>query len=837
MSGLMQDIRYAIRQLRKSPGFAAVAIVTLALGIGANTAIYTLLDRALLRSLPVRDPDHLVWLSASGSDSGRRSVEGGDPHAYFSYPMYRDIRDQNSVFSGVLATRPVQVAVQTSGQPELAAGELVSGNYFEVLGATPELGRLFVASDDQVQNANPVVVLSYGYWQRRFGSDPRVTSQSLLVNGNPFSIVGVAPSGFHSVRVGETPDVFVPMMMKAEVTPGWNDLDNHRSEWLNIIARLKPGVSAQRAEAGMAPLWYSLRAEELKEIKNSSDRFRDGFLKQSHLSLMAGARGFSPLAEELRLSLLVVMGMVGLVAFMACANVASLLLVRAAGRAREMSVRYALGAKRQRVVQQLVVEALILGLCGGTLGLLLAPRVSALLMRMLFSVTNGDLPFSPTPDFRILAFNFVLAILVSLIFSLAPALQFWRPNLIPALKQQTTTAAAGPLRFRRISVAVQIGLSVVVLVGAGLFVRTLHNLRSMNVGFATDHLLTFGVDPAMVGYDSTKTFTVYRQMLDTLRALPGVRSVAATGDPELSDTSHRNNVTVAGYTEKPDEDMDVEWSIVSAGYLSTLQMPVIAGREILEQDGTSTQKVAVVNETFARHYFGDPQRAIGGHFGDGGGPGTKTDIEIVGVVKDARHQEVRSQIMQGVFTPYLQLPEPRAMSFYVRTWQDPGEMQETLRRAMRLLDPKLALDSLWTMRQQIDDNLRTERVVALLALSFGVLAALMAGIGLYGVLAYSTAQRTREIGVRVALGASRASVMRLVLSEVFWLTILSEIVALPLSVLLARAMRTQLFGVSTGDPATLAAITILVAAVAIGSALLPARRASRIDPIVALRYE
>ena len=415
MTGFAQDVRYALRQLAKSPGFAAVAIITLALGIGANTAIFSLLDQALLRNLPVKDADRLVILQSLGSFNGHTSSRTDDNFS-FSYPMYRDLRDHNTVFSGLIATTWAQIGVQWHNQPELVASELVSGNYFDALGVQPALGRLLVASDDVVPDANPVVVLSFSYWQRRFGADPGIVNQSLLVNGHPFTILGVAPPGFHSVVMGDTPDVFVPMTMKAEIRPGITDLQDRTSRWLNIIGKLQPGITREQAEAGIAPLWYSIRAEELKQRGQSSERFKESFLTKSHLFVRDGAKGLSPLRSHVEEPLLIIMAMVGLVALMACANVGSLLLVRAAGRIREMSVRYALGAKRARVIQQLLVEGLLLGLAGGALGIAIAPSISARLIDMIWSRTAGDLPFSSHPDLRILLFNFSLALLVSLIF-------------------------------------------------------------------------------------------------------------------------------------------------------------------------------------------------------------------------------------------------------------------------------------------------------------------------------------------------------------------------------------------------------------------------------------
>jgi putative ABC transport system permease protein len=836
MNGLLQDLRCAVRQLRKSPAFTAVAVITLALGIGANTAIFVLLDQVLLRSLPVKDPERLVLLRFTGADRGHVSSRT-DEALYFSYPMYRDLRDRNSVFSGLIATDQAQVGVQWHNEPGLVYAELVSGNYFDVLGVLPAIGRLFVASDDVVPEANPVVVLSFAYWQRRFGADRGIVGQTISINGRPFTVVGVAQRGFHSAVMGDTPGVFVPMMMKAEIMPGMNDLEDRRSRWLNIVGRLKPGLSAAQAEAGINPLWYAIRADELKLMGTSSERFRDAFLTKSHLSVLDGAKGMSPMRKDIETPLTIVMAMVGLVVLMACANVGSLLLVRAAGRIREMSIRYALGAKRSRIARQLLGEGLLLAGIGGLLGILLASQASRFLVHMLWPGANGELPLSSHLDGRILVFNFLLATLTSLLFSLAPAVQFWRPDVSHALKQQLATAS-GTLRFRRATVGVQIGLSLLLLVGAGLFGRTLRNLKTLDVGFVTDHLVTFTFDPTLAGYEPSQRAALDARVLQTLDAIPGVRSVAATTDPELADDNTGHNITIAGYKEKEDEDMDVEVARVSSGYFSAMGMTLLAGREINDQDRDGTPKVAVVNESFARHFFGSAPLALGHYFGNGGGNSVKTDIEIVGVVKDAKHTKVRAGILLTTFRPYLQeLGDNRRMAFYIRTTQAPEAAEASIRSAMQVLDSKLVLDDFRTMQEQIDNDLNTERVVATLASSFALLAVFMAAVGLYGVLAYATAQRTREIGVRIALGAGRASVMRMVLTEVLWLAGISTAIALPASLLLTRSIRSQLFGISSSDPLTLGLMTLLVIMVALFSAMIPARRAAKVDPMVALRYE
>ena len=838
MPTVIEDFRYGLRLLRKSPAFTAVAVLTLALGIGANTAIYSLLDQAMLRLLPVIAPNQLVVLRFSGGDSGSTRSRG-DNTTYFSYPMYRDLRDRNSVLSGLIATDLAQVGVQWHNQPDLADAELVSGNYFDVLGLRPALGRLFVASDDVAQEANPVVVLSFYYWQQRFGLDPTIVNQSISINGHPFTILGVVQPGFHSAVAGDNPAIFAPMMMKPEVTPAWNDLEDRRSKWLNIVGRLKPGLTPEQAQAGIDPLWHSLRAEELQQQGRSSPQFRDAFLTHSHLFLDDGSKGV-PRHGTISRTLLTVMAMAGLMALMSCTNVASLLLVRVARRTRETSVRYALGAQRRRLVQQLLTESLLLGLVGGAAGILLARQIAALLIPTILADNVHHLAFTTSPNLRVLAFNFGLALFVTMLFSLAPALQIRRPDVTQALKQQAAVVAGGSIYLRRATVAAQIGISLLLLLGAGLFVRTLRNLKTLDVGFISDRLLTFTIDPNFAGYRSDQTIALYQQVLEKLSRLPGVRSATLTNDPEVANNNWASNITVAGYHAAENEDMNVEWARVSARYFSTMRMPLLAGREIEERDHAGAHKVAVVNETFARRYFGEPQNTLGRYFCSGSGD-VKPDIEIVGIVKDAKHTGVRSNIRRTVFTPYLQ--EKRlgdvsfGMTFYVRTWQSPENAEASIRYAMHELDSNLVLDRLLTMDEQIDDNLSGERTVAFLSSSFAGLGALMTAIGIYGVLAFSTAQRTREIGIRVALGATRSSVLRMILSEVAWLAGIGIATGLSLSFLLTRTIRNQLFGVSSSDPLMLAVVIAGISIMACAAAALPARRATEVDPMVALRYE
>ncbi|HWZ81287.1 MAG TPA: ABC transporter permease [Terriglobales bacterium] len=838
MTGLLQDLKYAMRQFRRAPGFTAAAVVTLALGIGANTGIFSLVDQLLLRRLPTQEPDRLVMLKFTGSDTGATSSYGGDSQAYFSYPMYRDLRDQNNVFAGALCMFPTQVGVQWRNVPSLANSELVSGNYFSLLGVKAALGRLLVPEDSATSGSSPLVVLSYRYWKQHLASDPAVLNQSILINGNLFTIVGVAQPGFDSVIAGTVPDFFVPITMKARMTPGWDDLEDHRSKWLNIVARLKPGLTAQQAEAGINPLWKSLRTTELASIPSRSQRFREQFVEKSSLILLDGSKGFSPLRENMRTPLLILMGMVGLLTLMATANVGSLLLVRAAGRIREMSVRYALGAARPRVIRQLLVEGLALGLTGGILGLALAPLLTGLLISFVDpdATTAGMTSLSASPDMRVMLFCLAVSVVASALFSLAPILQFYRPEVTPALKQQTVTAQGSHARFRRVTVGVQIGLSLLLLVAAGLFGRTLKNLKSVDVGFATDHILTFQLDPRMASYEPSRVAPLYKRLLETLATQPGVQSVGMTDDPDLAQNDSTYSIEVPGYQPQEGEGMSFEWERVTPAYFSTLQLPVIAGRAFSDGDDLHAAKVVIVNESFVRKFFGNADQAIGRTFSEKGAKG-KGPLLIVGVVKDAKHFSLHDQPKPIFYSPLFQETEPKAVGVYVRTRQEPEAAGSTVRTTLSGIDSKLVADSMRSMNNLIDSTLTYERMLSLLATGFGIVAIFVTAIGLYGVLAYSIAQRTREIGIRMALGATQRSVVKMVLREVLILTGISVGLALPLSLALSRLVKSQLFGISERDPATLLLVTLAIGMVALLAAWAPARRATQVQPITALRYE
>lgn len=843
MSSLSQDIRYAMRQLRKSPGFSVTVILTLALGIGANSAIFTLFDQVILRMLPVEKPKELVRFEWSGAFSGSMSSFGGNEEGhvgYFSYPMYRDLAAKNQVFQGILAADKTQLGVSWHNQAEDKDAEIVSGNYFQLLGLKPALGRLFTAQDETAKNANAVVVLSYDYWRTRFAASSDIVGQTLLVNGHPFTIVGVAPDHFDSAIGGYKPGLFVPVTMIEYAIP-WrtplNDLDNHQSVWLTLVARLKPGVTAAQAQASLAPLWHDLRTNEFYPYKSKSEHFRKNYIDLSHLSVLDDSRGFNPNRMDLEKPLIILMSMAGLLVAMCAINVATLLLLRASARAREMSMRYALGAKRGRVVSQLLVEGGLLGLCGGVAGLGIAPVIARILVRIMTSSDPGAEPYSTTLDVRVLLFTMLIATLASIVFSIAPVFHFIRPDLAHSLRQNSGTLSKESQRFRKLAVGAQIALSVMLLGGAGLFVRTLDNLRQQQVGFQIGHLVTFNLDPTNSGYGEDRTSQVVRNSLEILSRIPGVTQVSATTDPELTGDQNTSNFTIQGYKMGDDERMNFEQPRIAPAYFATLQQPVVLGREFSDADVNGQPKVAVVNMAFAKRFYGSPQNAIGRQLAEGGGDNIKFDITIVGVVGDTRHSDLRTPLGPAVYLPYFQQKHPTGVSIYLRTAQDPGLVEGAVRQSIHQLDPTLVVDSLRTMTEQVDRSAADERALALLAVGFAGLSLILAAVGLYGVLSYSTEQRTREIGVRLALGAQRSSVVLLVSREMLLIATGAVIVALPTTIALARFFRSQLYGVTSADPLTLGIAVALTTVMVLLAAALPARRAASVQPMTALRTE
>jgi putative ABC transport system permease protein len=829
MMTLWQETKYAARSLRKSPSFALIVVLTLGIGIGANAAIFSLMDQVLLRMLPVRDPGQLVFLDGPGAFQGRTLN-----NMTFSYPMYTDFRDRNEVFSGLLARFPSPMTVAWQGRSERASGDLVSGNYFDVLGVQPALGRVFNAADDRTPGAHPVVVLSHGYWQRRFAADPSILNQTLVVNGHPLTIVGVAAPGFNGIQVGSASDVMVPLMMKAQMTPTWNDLDNRRSRWLTLMGRLKPGVSAEQAEVQLNVVYRQVNEMEVQNIPNASATFRQRFVAK-HLEVLPAGRGLSDMRTQFSTPLIVLMCMVAVVLLVACANVANLMLARSTTRQREIALRMALGAGRGRIVRQRLVESLMLAVTGALVGLAFAAWTG----RVLLAALPGDpttQTLSATPDARVVVFTLLLSMITALVFGIAPAWSATRPAVTSALKEESGSVAGGgrQARARRALVAAQVALSMMLLAGAGLFARSLFNLRAVDTGFPIDNLLTFSLDPSLSGYNRERSLALFEQVQQSLAGVNSVRSVSMSEVGAFTGNAWGMTVRVDGYQQKEDENLNPNVDGVGPGYFATMGVPLIAGREFTDRDIVGAPKVAIINETMARYFFGDTN-PIGRRFGFG--RGNPTDIEIVGVVKDIRTMQMNEQPPRYAYIPYRQDENVTQLTYVVRIAGDAAASATSVRQAVQRLDPNLPIFDMKAMAAQVSESLYVQRMVAALSVAFGALATLLAAIGLYGVMSYVVARRTREIGIRMALGAERASVLWLVLKEVAVLAIAGVAVGFIGALYLTKRIESQLFGLSPHDPLTLAAAVAVLVAVALAAGLLPARRATAIDPIIALRTE
>jgi predicted permease len=833
MRHLAQDLRFAFRTFRKSPVFVAVAVISLALGIGANTAIFSLVDQVLLRLLPVKDPQQLVlfWGRGQhyGSNNGRYKI---------SYPMYADFRDQNQIFSGMFCSWGTDMSISFEGKTERVLGELVSGTYFPVLGVAPALGRIFTPEDDKTPGGHPFAVISYRYWLSRFAGDPAVIGKKLLVNGYPLTIVGVSQAAFDGTDPGSSPQIRVPIMMKAQMDPlNFYTLTGRRGRWVNVFGRLKPGVTIAQAKAGLQPLFHQMLEMEVreKEFARTAPETKESFLRM-WIDLLPASNGRSPLRERFSNSLLVLTAIVGLVLLIACANVANLLIARATARQKEIAVRLALGASRSRIVSQLLAESLMLAFAGGVAGLLLAIWMDRTLVSFL---PRGVTPLtiSTTPDWRILAFNLGVSLGTGIIFGLVPALQATRPNVAPTLKDEVGSIAGGTsVRIRKALVAAQVTLSLLLLIGAGLFIRSLRNLKDLDPGFRTANLLSFAVDPISNGYQPERSLDFYRQLQEQLDAIPGVESSSLAVMPVLTGNEWDNSMAVEGYTTKPGEWIDPHMNFISFDDFKTLNVPILVGRDFRMTDAQGAPKVCIVNEKFARKYFADGN-AVGRHIGMGGDPGTKLDIEIVGVVRDTKYESMRDEMPIEVYQPYRQMPFVLGMYAYIRTARNPEQAFSEIRRTVNSLDPNLPVFQMKTIDQQMEESLLTERLVASLSAAFGFLATLLAAIGLYGVMAYTVARRTREIGVRMALGASSGDVVWLVMREVLLLVGIGIAVGMPAALALTRLVKSQLYGIQPNDAATLVLATLGIAFVALTAGYVPARRATRVDPMRALRWE
>jgi predicted permease len=844
-----QDLRYGLRVLRKNPGFTTIAILTLALGIGANTAIFSLVDQILLRRLPVKDPQRLVLLDMVGRHYGNNS--GG---SVISYPMFRDFQDHNEVFSGMFGRRPASASLSFGGQAERVRVELVSGNYFSILGVSPAVGRTFTPDDDRVANGNPLVVLNYAFWQQRFAGDPNIAGKTLTLNNHTMTIIGVAQAGFDGIELGFSPKLFLPITMQPQImTANSHLLTDRRTRWLNAFGRLKPGVTLEQAKASLQPFMHSILEMEVREaaFSRASAYDRAQFLK-CWIDVLPASRGDSSTRTELTTPLWVLMATTGFVLLIACANIANLLLARATGRQKEIAVRLAIGASRARIMGQLLVESLTLSALGGLAGLALAFWADQALMAIYLPADSAGLNISTSPDLRILLFTIAVTIITGVVFGLAPALQSTKPDLARTLKDEAGSVVRGRRGgLRQALVVAQVALSLLLLVGAGLFLRTLNNLRGVSPGFPVERLVEFGLNPSLVGYKPEQAKIFYQRLTEKLSSIPGVQSVGLASVRILQGDEWDAGMSVEGYSpSKPEDHPQAYMNDVSPNYFATLGVPIVAGRDFTPQDNRQidegrdsddwTPTVAIINETFARRYFRG-QKPIGRHLGWGTDPGTKTNMEIIGIVKDIKYTGLRDDIPEQAFLPYLGKHFVGDMTVYLRTAADPSQLIPAAREKVRELDANLPVYAMRTTEEQVSDSLSTERMIASLSAVFGFLATLLATIGLYGVMAYAVARRTREIGIRMALGAEKRTVIWMVMREVLVLVAIGVAVGVPAAIVIARVsghwISGMLFGLSATDPLTIGLAAFAMASVALLAGFLPARRASRVDPIVALRYE
>jgi predicted permease len=831
---LSQDIRYAVRQFRRNPGFTLVAVLTLALGNGANTSVFTVLNGLLLKMLPVKDPQQLVVV---GDPTQASSRSNGTPRTeIFSYPLYKELRDRNAVFSGLCAgatDHHVEVDPGSSQFPDQKInGRMVSGNYFSVLGMQPAAGRLLADADDTAENANPVVVLGYDYWQTKFAGSLTIINHDIRLNGSPFTVIGVAPAGFDGDVVGERMALYVPLSMQPEIVRGRRWRKNGNVSWLSLIGRLQPGTSLAQAEANVNVVFKQALKSDYGAALSSDDRKAIG---DAHIKVEHGSGGVSDVRGNYTVPLLLLMGIVALVLLIACVNVANLLLARASSRTREITIRLAIGANRRRLLQQLLTESCLLGLLGGAIGALLAIAGVRMLVGMFGSGTILPL----TPDWRVFMFTIGLSLLTGVLFGMIPALQTLKGRLSVSLKDPVQSNAEPSTRFGwgKGLIAGQVALSLLVLFAALLLVRSLQKLMAQDFGYSRDHLLVARLDPAAAGYDPIHMKLLAEQLVTRISSTPGVRSVTYSTNGLFSGSESADAIIVPGFSGTDRDRVALE-DYVGPDYFDVIGIPVLAGRGIEKQDTPTSTRVAVVNEAMVKHFYGG-NNPIGRQFMIDDAAELSRPFTIIGISRNAKDHGsgIREDVRPRFYQAFQQVTDPEQIMLEAQTGGAPSAAVSNLQSEIKAADPHLPIGFIHTLDNLVTGSAGEQIALAKLSAFFGALALLLACIGLYGVMSYTVAGRTREIGVRMALGAQRLDVLRLVLREAMLLVMIGLAIGIPLSLASTRFLHSYLFGLKGTDPASLIAVVVVLGIVAASAASIPARRAASVDPMRALRYE
>jgi predicted permease len=835
----MNDLRYALRQVFTRPALSVVVVLMLALGIGATTAIYSMFHQVLVRPLPVPEPDRLVNLASPGPKWGSTSCSNsGGCDLVFSYPMFRDLEAQQQPFTGIAAHRSFSANIAAEGETVSASGTLVSGEYFSVLRLAPALGRLIGPHDEPQVGESAVVVLSHEYWQNGFGGDPGVVGRRLVVNGQTLEIVGVAPEGFTGTTLGVRPNIFVPLTLRWLMQPTVSDDSEGRtSYWLYVFARLKPGMTIEQAKASIDVLYRGILAEVERPLNDSMPEDVMARFLEREVAMEPGESGQSSIPEDAAQPMTILLSLTGLVLLIVCVNVANLLLARGASRAGEIAIRASIGASRRRLVSQLLTESAVLAALGGLVSIPVALATIKIITAVMPDGMALTLGFGLSPA----ALTFAAAVILGtvLLFGLAPALQVTRSDPGAVMKGHSSKSMGGHgmTRFRGVLATVQIAFSMVLLVLAGLFTQSLVNITRVDLGMQVDSVVAFGVAPRLNGYEPEHVMQLYDRIEEELAAQPGVTSVSSSMVAVLSSSNWNNSLTVEGFEVGPTTDTIASLNEISPDFLETFSIPLLAGRAFTDQDTLGTPNVAIVNEAFLRKFDLGASETIGKRIGLGQGDSVQLDTEIVGVVADAKYSEVKDDVPAQYFKPRKQNDNLGSLAFYVRAGIEPEAVMGTIRRVVGQIDPNLPVAGLITMRRAAADNVFLDRMMAILSAGFAALATLLAAIGLYGVLAYNVTQRTREFGLRMALGAAPARLRAMVLRQVGLMAVVGGAVGLGAALGLGRLAEALLFGLTGYDPLVIGIALVLLAAVVLSAGYLPARRASKVAPMEALREE